>query len=893
MAAETQQVLASSGKTYDTVTSHGVDVALASPMVKQFLEVKRQHPDALLLYRMGDFYETFLEDAVTAARALELTLTGRDAGKLGKIPMAGVPVRALETYLSRLLAQNFKVAICEQMEDPALAKGLVERQVVRVLSPGTLTESSQLKADENNYLAAIYLPLSTAGTHGLHSKAHQANGCALAYMDVSTGQFVVSPLSYFQLLGELDRLKPAEILVQGQRKRGFNGTGIAEWVAAVPQAIADIYNCTPMQNEAFEPEQAEKTLCRLLKVAHLQGFGLNEQPLLVRAAGALLAYLEQSFIDQLPPIQGVQVLRLDGHVAMTPATRKHMELLANARDGGKEGSLFGVLNKTVTAMGARLLRAWLGSPLATLEPLLQRQNAVELFVHQAGLRQFLRDVLPEVYDMERLGHRLTANTILPRELIALAQSLKQLPAMAQALQGLNLPALQTLQALPESVSSWVLRVQSALLETPAIALKEGGLFRENFNAELDHWRELMNNQEAWLSAYELKLKEETGLKTLKVGFSRGVGYFIELSKGAAAQAPESFQRRQTLTNAERYITQELKQFETEVMEAQGRAMALEFALYTQLRQDLATDAALIHELALQVAQLDVFLALAHVAEAYDYVKPTLDNGHTLALQEARHPVVERQLAMGAFVANDCQLTGFDDSLSNFLNEGLNDTPQILIVTGPNMAGKSTYMRMVALLVLMAQVGSFVPAKAARIGLVDAVYTRIGATDDLAAGQSTFMVEMAETAQILNGATPKSLVILDEVGRGTSTYDGLAIAWSVLAYLVRRLGVRTLFATHYHELNVLEMLYPKRVLNVRVTVSEQENNIRFLHRVEAGSAQKSYGIQVARMAGLPAEVLQLADQKLSELQKEAERHVRHRRASLTGLGVGDTQLTLFE
>jgi DNA mismatch repair protein MutS len=878
MNASDPTLAPATAQAYQTLHSFQVDPDSATPMVRQFLEVKRQYPGVLLLYRMGDFYETFFEDALIAARALEITLTGRDAGKYGRIPMAGIPVKAAEAYLGKLMAQNLKVAICEQMEDPALAKGLVERKVVRVLSPGTVTEAAYLKSDENNFLAAIAPPTG-------RDKSQPGARWGLAFCDVTTGQFVATEIVWEGLLSELDRLKPTEVLVPGRLERRNPLEGVPEWVPDAPAEITSLYRCSPVPDIAYRPAEAEVLLKELFKVNSLEGFGLSEAPYALRAAGAIGFYLKETFLNQPPALDRIQRYQLEGTVNLSISARRNLELLATSREGRAEGSLYAVLNRTATAMGARLLRQWISQPITHLPELLSRQDGVEELVSDPIARTACTHLLPDVYDLERLAAKVANLSASPRDLIALKLSLQRLPALSDALSGKASFHLDRMQGFPEALQQAAGLIERALEDTPPIGLKEGGLMKAGFHAELDELRALVANHNEWLAAYEAGERERSGIRTLKVGYNNAFGYFIEVSRAQASLVPVDYHRKQTLTNAERYTTDTLKAREEAVLNAQGRLFELEYELFLAVRRQLLPYADAIKDAAHRVAVLDVLQSLAMVAVENRYVRPELDESLALEIINGRHPVLEPLLPMGQFVPNDCKLSGA------LPQQAVGETPQMAIITGPNMAGKSTYMRQIALIVLMAQMGSFVPASQARIGLVDAIFTRIGAVDDLSAGQSTFMVEMTETAHILNAASPRSLVILDEVGRGTSTYDGVAIAWSVAEFLATRLGCRTLFATHYHELNALESMMPGRLQNLRVCVSEAEGRIEFLHRVEPGAAQKSYGIQVARMAGLPGDVVNRAASRLAAMQKRADALVSVRRAALTDPNEAP-QLSLF-
>ncbi|HEY9745149.1 MAG TPA: DNA mismatch repair protein MutS, partial [Oculatellaceae cyanobacterium] len=773
----------------------------------------------------------------------------------GRIPMAGIPVKAADAYLGKLLAQNFKVAICEQMEDPSQAKGLVRRQVVRVLSRGTVTEQSQLKADENNFLAAIVI--------------QDKNRCGLAYCDITTGQFLVTELTYLELLSELDRIRPAEILVRGKKRKAVSVQELDEFIPDVPTEISTQFQCTPVPDSAFVVADTQQILMSLLRVSTLEGFGLHEMPLALQAAGVIGSYLSTHFIDEKPVLNGIQNYSLSRTVTMNTTARRNLELHATVRNQQVEGSLFWVLNQTCTSMGARLLRQWVSQPLTHLPEIQARLDGVEELVKNPGIRESIRRILPDVYDIERLSTKLANLTAQPRDLIALKHSIARMPELSNLLKPMETFYLARMQEFPPELFKAMAMIDQAIDDTPALNLKEGGIIKTGFHAELDQMRNLVRNHEIWLRDYEAQERERTGIKNLKVSFNSAFGYFIEVTRANSGNVPPDYHRKQTLTNAERYTTDVLKAHEAQVLDAQSRQYELEYNLFIELRQKLLVYAPVLADCAQRVAVLDVLQSLATVAVEQNYVRPIVDESYEINLQQSRHPVVEKMLPLGRFVPNNVVLSA---------NPKEYKIPQLMIITGPNMAGKSTYMRQVALIVLMAQMGSFVPASYARIGLVDGIYTRVGAVDDLASGQSTFMVEMNETAQILNGATRRSLVILDEVGRGTSTYDGVSIAWAVAEYLVNKIECRTLFATHYHEMNTLEQTNLK-IANYRVCVTEKNGEVEFLHTVEPGAAQKSYGIQVARMAGIPASVIQKAEALLSQMQKKELAAVETRRRAL--------------
>lgn len=836
-------------------------------MVSQFLEVKTQYPGIILFYRMGDFYETFFEDALITARVLEITLTGRDAGQLGRIPMAGIPVKAAEAYLTRLLSQNFKVAICEQMEDPAQAKGLLRRQVVRVLSSGTVTEQSLLRPEENNFMAALVLK--------------DKNEAALAYCDITTGQFFVTELSYPELLSELDRLRPVELLVKSKKKRALSVQELDEFLPDVPVEISGNYRCTLLGDIAFQVSDTRKVLLALLKVQSLESFNLEAHPLALQAAGMIGHYIMQNFLENPPVFNGIRLYSLKQTVTMNTTVRRNLELLSTVKNNQYEGSLLWVLNRTCTSMGSRLLRQWISQPLTDLNEISSRHDSVEELVVNPGIRDAVRRILPDIYDIERLSSKVASMSALPRDLVALKHSIARIPELSNLLKPMESFYMSRLQVFPPELFKLMAMIDQGIDDSPSLSLKEGGMIKSGYHAELDQMRELVRNHESWLLRYETEQRERSGIKTLKVSFNSAFGYFIEVTRANAASVPPDYHRKQTLTNAERYTTDILKQHEAQVLDAQNRQYELEYQLFIELRQSLLVYAGILADCAQRVAALDVLQSLSTVAVEQNYVRPQMDTSYEINLQESRHPVVEKILPPGRFMPNQISLSS---------NPEDKRIPQMMIISGPNMAGKSTYMRQIALNVLMAQMGSFVPAAYARIGFVDAIYTRVGAVDDLSSGQSTFMVEMNETAQILHGATRRSLVLLDEVGRGTSTYDGVSIAWAVSEYLMSKIGCRTLFATHYHELNTLEQTNPK-IANYRVCVTETNGEIEFLHTVEPGAAQKSYGIQVARMAGLPSEVIVKAEILLNGMHKKELATISHSRSAKTET-LDPPQLSLF-
>jgi DNA mismatch repair protein MutS len=843
------------------MTSVDADRSGYTPMMLQFLEVKDQYPHAILFYRMGDFYETFFDDAVTASRELEITLTGRDGGK-GRIPMAGIPYHAAEGYIAKLIAKGMRVAICEQMEEPSKGKKLVRREVTRVITPGTLLEPGWLAAKQSTFLAA-----ASGGPKGY----------GLAYADVSTGllrltQFT-GPGAADRLAAELGRLGPAELVLPAANPRRLDPPEAADWEALVPPGAVVTWHHALQ----FDPEGARLRLLAQFKVVSLDGFGAGDLPLGVGAAGALLGYVAETQMTALAQFNRLEPYRLADYLVIDAHTRRNLELFQTIRDGAFAGSLLSVLDQTETAMGGRLLRHWLLHPLVDRHQIDLRLDAVDELHKSAALLSDVRQVLPRVRDVERLASRMGTQTANARDAVALGESLLAIPHLTQLLSGCGSPLLAGL-AVPETLLELADGTLATLVDNPPTSITEGGLIRDGVHAELDRLRSGMTDDKAWLSEFEIAERARTGIKSLKVGFSKAFGYFIELSRANAQHAPADYERRQTLTNAERFVTPELKERETMILGAEEQAKDLEHQMFVQLRQAYAEQVALLQQLAAAVARLDVLAALAEGARRHGYVRPVIDESTDLDLTASRHPVIEQILPPGTFVPNDIRLDTAEQRL--------------IILTGPNMAGKSTVMRQLALIVLMAQMGSFVPADRARIGLADRLFTRVGAVDDLATGQSTFMVEMAETALILNQATERSLVILDEIGRGTSTFDGVSIAWSVSEYLAATIGCRAIFATHYHELTRLSETI-EGVCNYQVAVRQTAEGVHFLHQILSGGASRSYGVEVARLAGLPTSVVDRASQILAEIERRSRLSLQLKQAANIQDQYDLTQLPLFE
>lgn len=803
-----------------------------TPMFQQYLEIKEKHKDAILFYRMGDFYEMFFEDAEVASKILEIALTSRDRDKESGVPMCGVPHHSAASYIAKLVQQGYKVAVCEQVEDPREARGLVRRQVVRVVTPGLVVDPDGLVSQENNYLMGVC-------PHG--------DMYGVAVLDVSTGEFRVTELSGSRaLLSEGERIRPRELLLpEGAEEYEDLAGCVRQWSPAL---------VTYRAPSEFSKERASSLLCSHFGVQSLEGFGCRGLTAAVMAAGAVLSYAKETQGEKLPHVRGLKPYLLGEHMILDEWTRRNLELFENLQDRSRKNTLLEVLDRTITPMGARTLRRWLSYPLLDKERIEHRLDSVEELSRQNGLREKLREVLREIQDLERLAGRISLGAANPRDLVSLKDSLNALPALKEALQPARSSILtRTFESLDllEDVVEWV---ESTLVENPPLSSKEGGLIKEGVHPELDEWIKIGKNGRQYIAAMEEKERQRTGIPGLRIGYNRVFGYYLEVTKSQSRLVPQDYIRKQTLVNAERYINEELKEYELKVLEAEQKRTALEQQLFEELRERVAGQVGRIQQSAQEVAQLDCLAGLAQAAVENRYVRPRLENSRSLRIRDGRHPVVERISIGERFVPNDLELDGI--------------STHMVVLTGPNMAGKSTYLRQVALIVLMAQAGCFVPASEASIGLVDRIFTRVGASDNLARGQSTFMVEMTETAQILNNATPRSLIILDEVGRGTGTRDGLSIAWAVAEHILEnpQLRSRTLFATHYHELTELA-LTKEGVRNFHMAVKEWNDRVIFLRRVVEGGTNRSYGIQVARLAGLPPEVLERAKEILANLEKQ--------------------------
>ncbi len=803
-----------------------------TPMLQQYLSIKEQYKDAILFYRMGDFYEMFFEDAHIASKALEITLTSRNKNDAAPVPMCGVPYRAAQGYIARMIDQGYKVAICDQVEDPSLAKGLVRREVVRVVTPGMIVENELLDAKTNNYLLALCVQQQITG---------------LAYLDISTGLFRVAETTHAQKISEeLARIAPREVLLpQSLRNQ--------EWVRQLAP-VMEQRAVNGLEDGLFDAGRGRQRLIEQFQTRSLEGFGCQQMTAGVGAAGALLHYVQENQKQAVTHLGAIETYSLDDHLIIDAMSRRNLELEQNARNGTRQGTLISILDHTVTAMGGRLLKQWLRYPLLTPERIGRRLDAVEEALGQGEIRRRIVTALSSVYDLERLYSKIVMGHANARDLLALGRSLAMLPEIWAAIDPLSSELfarpldIGDLQALAQLI-------ERAVRDDAPPTIAEGGMIRTGYNADLDELIQISRDTKGYLAQLEGRERQATGINTLKVRFNKVFGYYIEVSKAQAKAVPERFMRKQTLVNAERYITEELKQFETKVLGAEEARSALELALFQQLREQVRARGEALQACARFLGRLDLLMALAGVAEQNDYRRPRINTHGVLRILDGRHPVVEKLIQGERFVPNSIAM---DD-----VNE------QVLVITGPNMAGKSTVLRQVALLVVLAQIGSFVPAAEADIAVTDRIFTRVGALDNLSAGQSTFMVEMEETANILNNATADSLVIMDEIGRGTSTYDGLSIAWAVAEYLhdLKGRGVKTLFATHYHELTELAQIKP-RVKNYNIAVKEWNDRIIFLRKLTPGGTNRSYGIQVARLAGIPEEVVRRAKKVLARVERHA-------------------------
>ena len=799
-----------------------------TPLIQQFLSIKKGQPDALLLFRMGDFYETFFEDAKRASKLLGITLTTRDKKKKNPVPLAGFPYHALENYLKKLLDHGVKVAICEQVEDPKKSKKLVKRKIVEVITPGTILEENYLKGSGNNYLSAVYEGKSS---------------CGIAYIDISTGEFSCTELPFDRIVDEIARIHPTEILVPETMESNFR------------EKISVFYNpaFTEYETWRYEFPEAEDTLKKHFDVLSLEGFGLSGKNTAVCASAAILSYIKDLKEGDLSHINSLKFYSEGQFMQVDALSRHNLELTESMRTRSQHGTLLEVLDETKTPMGGRKLVNWMLNPLMKKEFIIQRLDSVDELLDKIHTRNSIIEILSEIGDIERIISKLGTNKAYPRDLIALKNYLSLAQPLAEHISDCDAELLKSLYALIQNFDEVILIIENALIEDAPLTLQDGGIIREGYNIELDELRNKSKTGKKWIAELEQKEIKRTNIPKLKVRYNSVFGYYIEITKSYFDKVPEDYIRKQTLVNAERFITPELKEFENQVLGAEERSKQLEYSLFIEIRENLKNFIPRFQQFSEVISILDVLTTLSQIAFYNHYVRPEIHDGHEIHIKEGRHPVIEKLTASNEFIPND-----------TFLN---NSSDRILLITGPNMAGKSTYLRQVGLIIIMAQMGSFIPAASAKIGIVDKIFTRVGASDNLALGQSTFLVEMIETANILHNATPRSVVLLDEIGRGTSTFDGLSIAWAVVEYLHenKKIAAKTLFATHYHELTELSNVY-KGVKNYNITAKEYKDRIIFLRKVVPGSADQSYGIQVAKLAGIPQKVIERAQEILEELEK---------------------------
>lgn len=802
-----------------------------TPLMAQYFKIKQAHPDTVLLFRMGDFYETFEEDAKIASKVLGITLTKRANGAAGDVPLAGFPHHAVESYLPKLVRAGYRVAICEQVEDPKLAKGIVKREVIEVVTPGVVFSDKVLDLKKNNYLLAVNFSDQISG---------------VAFCDISTGDFSLFEVETTQLIDQIGVIAPAEVLSPRKSK---------EVISTLLTSAGSEARITKLDDWIFNREYAKEILLKHFGTVNLKGYGAGEMEIALPAAGAVLHYLQETQKANLAHLTKLTVYNPSEYMVLDWSTKRNLEITYSMVDGGKDGTLFAVLDRTETPMGGRLLKKWISSPLTKLEPILQRQESVEALYNVKKTREKLKKSLSNIGDLERLISRICTGRATPREIVSLKYSLLEIPEIIKVLYEIDNPVMNKLREALVPLNDVTTKINEAISDNPPLSLADGGVIKRGYSIELDEMREILYSGKDWITDLQKVERERTGISSLKISFNRVFGYYIEISNVHKDKVPPEYIRKQTLVNAERYITPDLKVYEEKVLHAEDNIRTLEAELFNDVRMFTSSFTEVVQKNAKLIAMLDCLNSFAEAAVEYNYVKPVVNESKKIEIYESRHPVVERILPPGEkFTANDYLLDCEKD--------------QIVVLTGPNMAGKSVYLRQLGLMVLLAQTGSFVPAKQAEIGVVDRIFTRVGASDNIIAGESTFLVEMQEAANILNNATDRSLVLLDEIGRGTSTFDGISIAWSMTEYLHEnpRCAAKTLFATHYHELNEMADIFP-RIKNYRVQVREYDDKVIFLHKVSPGSADHSYGIQVAMMAGLPIEVTSRAKEILANLESK--------------------------
>jgi len=838
-----------------------------TPLMTQYYKIKEAHPDTILLFRMGDFFETFEEDAKIASKVLGITLTKRANGAAEDVPLAGFPHHAIDTYLPKLVRAGYRVAVCEQVENPKFAKGIVKREVIEVVTPGVAFSEKLLDHKKNNYLMAIYVkPASTASGDDI---------AGISFCDISTGEFYAYEVSEKLIQQQIESVSPSEIIIQKRDK---------DKLIPLIQRINSSIRVTKIDDWVFNYEYAKDMLVMQFKTVTLKGFGIESLVAGIISSGAILNYLQETQKANLSHITKISEYNPSEYMSLDHATKRNLEITFSMHDGGREGSLISILDKTETAMGGRLLKKWISAPLKKLDPILKRQQSVEELLKNKLLRKNLLNEIKEIGDLERLISKACTGRANPRDIIGLKSSLKKIPTIKNYLTSTDVKTLSQIGENLASLDKLVEKIESSIVDSPPLSVADGGVIKRNFSPELDELRDISLNSKDWIANLQKTERENTKISSLKVSYNQVFGYYIEISNTHKDKVPENYIRKQTLVNSERYITPELKIYEDKILHAEEKIYELESQLFNEIRLTVADEAEPIQQNAKLIAMLDCFISFAESAEQYHYTKPELSENSLLEIIDGRHPVVERILPPGEkFTPNSCTLD--------------NENNQIIILTGPNMAGKSVYLRQIGLIVLLAQIGSFIPAKEARIGLVDRIFTRVGASDNIAAGESTFLVEMQEAANILNNATDKSLILLDEIGRGTSTFDGISIAWAITEYIHENPNVaaKTLFATHYHELNEMAELFPK-IKNYKVEVREYDDKVIFLHKVNPGSADHSYGIQVAQMTGLPKFVTNRAKEILQNLEsKELTPYEvkKEKLKKLSRLDRDDNQISLFE
>ena len=829
-----------------------------TPLMAQYYKVKEQNPDTILLFRVGDFFETFDEDAKTASKVLGITLTKRSNGAAEDVPLAGFPFHAIDTYLPKLVRAGYRVAVCEQVENPKFAKGIVKREVIEVVTPGVTLSDKLLDHKRNNYVMAICLKEEIAG---------------ISFCDISTGEFYTYEVEVNQITPQIETINPSEILVQKHDK---------EKLTEIVHKVNRELRVTKLDDWIFNFDYGKELLLMQFKTVNLKGFGIENLTAGIMAAGAVLNYLQETQKANLSHLNRISLYNPSDYMALDFSTKRNLEIIFSMHGGSREGSLIEIMDRTVTPMGGRLLKKWISAPLRTLEPIIKRQESVADLLRNKSLRKNLLKELNEISDLERLISRICTGRANPREVVAIKTSLRKIPLLKDLLSSVETKTLKQIRDELNPLEKLVEKIQSALIDSPPLSLADGGVVRTGFSVELDELRDISLHGKDWIANLQKSEREKTGISSLKVSFNKVFGYYIDVSNTHKEKVPENYIRKQTLVNSERFITPELKDYEDKILNAEEKIYELESELFNEVRLFVASEAEVIQQNARLIAMLDCFISFAECAEEYNYVKPELSEDNLVEIIEGRHPVVERILPPGEkFTPNNCKL----DS----------DENQIIILTGPNMAGKSVFLRQVGLIVLLAQIGSFVPAKEAKIGLIDRIFTRVGASDNISAGESTFLVEMQEAANILNNASSKSLILLDEIGRGTSTFDGISIAWAITEFLHEHpeIKAKTLFATHYHELNEMAEIFP-RIRNYKVEVREYGDKVIFLHKVNPGQADHSYGIQVAQMAGLPQFVINRAKEVLQNLESKELTPYEERKEKLSKMkSEMENQISLFE